>query len=558
MLQIVETPRANPEQLLTLVQGAYDGKVVLPEFQRSFVWSREAIEELLVSMLQGYFIGTFLVLDTQSERSLFPYRTVEGLDKINPHVNPENHSTVRLILDGQQRLTAIFYALHEPPINLRYTSYPYKFFFRVDLALDEDPSDAVLAISIADRGRLGEMNELMAEHRAIPFSTLASSDKFYQWFYNEQQFLQSERDRQVVKTFRERFQQFMVPVVSLSSETGTANIINIFERINRTGVTLSLFDLAVARLYKKDVKLRKHWDEFCRENEEVAQVIQPDASLKVIALLQGKETKRTSLLDTVDALDKEQFKRQWAVATRYLASAYKRMTAAHGGYGAFKPNWIPYTTMLVPLAAFLQSIETLHGGEEMYRKLDQWYWTSVFFSRFDHAVDSQTFSDVKDVIRWFQGEDAPTWIQATDPEKVNPDVYESRSALYRGLMCLVVLRGAKDFCTGQMVPLNECQDDHIFPKSKYKTHKRVNSLLNRTLIFGNCNKRKTDKLPSEFLPMFLESHGGDAQRLRETLLSHFIPDEARETLERDDLDAFMLAREKEFVADIKRRIGKAV
>jgi len=45
---IVQPPRANPGKLLTIIEGAFQGKVVLPEFQRSFVWTRENIEDLLV------------------------------------------------------------------------------------------------------------------------------------------------------------------------------------------------------------------------------------------------------------------------------------------------------------------------------------------------------------------------------------------------------------------------------------------------------------------------------------------------------------------------------
>jgi uncharacterized protein with ParB-like and HNH nuclease domain len=53
-----QAPKSNPELLLGLVGEALRGKVVLPDFQRSFVWSVPDIEELLVSILQGYFIGT--------------------------------------------------------------------------------------------------------------------------------------------------------------------------------------------------------------------------------------------------------------------------------------------------------------------------------------------------------------------------------------------------------------------------------------------------------------------------------------------------------------------
>ena len=399
------------------------------------------------------------------------------------------------------------------------------------------------------------MNQLMQEGRAIPFSLMADPDRFSDWLYTGQQFLKSGSDRDLIRTFGRRFENFLVPVVALSPEAGKDNIVNIFERINRTGVSLSLFDLAVARLYLKDVKLRHLWDDFRKAHRDGAQVIQPEAALKVIALLEGKETKRGSLLDTLDNLDKDHFLRQWNTATRYLAAAYKRTASAPGGYGAFRASWIPYTTMVVPLAALLRAIEVRKGGEEMYRKLDRWYWANVFTQRYDQAVDSTTYRDVGDVTRWFEEGNPPNWIESLEPNSIDPDVDERRSALYRGLMCLVVLRGARDFCTGQAVPLSECEDDHIFPRAKYRSNRRVNSILNRTLIFSPCNRSKTDKLPSEYLPIFEASHGGSSDRLRETLASHFISDEALAAMERDDLDAFMTARRAELLAEIRRRIG---
>lgn len=49
------------EILATLITSARRGKVVLPQFQRNFVWSRDDITALLVSILQGHFIGSFIL-----------------------------------------------------------------------------------------------------------------------------------------------------------------------------------------------------------------------------------------------------------------------------------------------------------------------------------------------------------------------------------------------------------------------------------------------------------------------------------------------------------------
>ncbi len=556
VLRPIETPKANPENLLSIMRDACAGKVVIPEFQRSFVWTREDIEELLVSILQGYFIGTFLMLDTPSDKPMFPFRTVEGLDKINPGATPRNYPTLRLALDGQQRITSLFYVLYEPPIHLKNTKNPYRFFFRLDRALDAEPEDAVYGISQVDRRRMAEMEQLVQAHRAIPFSLLRDASQFYRWFYNEQKYLQSDKDRAVIEAFYHRFQNLMVPVVALSPEAGKDNIVNIFERINRTGVTLSLFDLAVARLYLKGVLLRDLWAHFAAKNSHAVEVIKPEFLLKVIALWEGKEPRKGTLLDVIDGLEKERFEKQWSLATNFMTKAYERATASQGGYGAFENGWIPYTTLLVPLAALLYAVEQRKGGEEMYRKLDEWYWASVFTQRYDSAVDTSSHKDMREVMHWAEGGSPPDWIKNLSVDSLKLTVDEPRSALYRGMMCLVVLEGARDFIDGQPANLKECQDDHIFPQSKFSKDWNVNTILNRTLI--SSNQVKSDKKPSEFLPLILRKHGGDPARLRQTLRSHLISEKAQRAMEQDDFEAFMEARQQDFLARIREKLGGTV
>jgi len=80
-VQTMEPPKANPEKLPSIVEGAHAAKVVLPSFQRSFVCDRDNVETLLASVLEGYFIGTLLMLDTPGDDPMFPCRMVEGLER---------------------------------------------------------------------------------------------------------------------------------------------------------------------------------------------------------------------------------------------------------------------------------------------------------------------------------------------------------------------------------------------------------------------------------------------------------------------------------------------
>ncbi|RKX91709.1 MAG: hypothetical protein DRP84_11215, partial [Spirochaetes bacterium] len=81
-----------------LVEGVYKGEIVLPDFQRSFVWEPEGVRELLVSVLGDYFIGVMLVLEIFKGDSPFALRLFEGVEKVNGAAKIQ--SIVKIILDG--------------------------------------------------------------------------------------------------------------------------------------------------------------------------------------------------------------------------------------------------------------------------------------------------------------------------------------------------------------------------------------------------------------------------------------------------------------------------
>ncbi|MBC7098254.1 DUF262 domain-containing protein [Candidatus Bipolaricaulota bacterium] len=539
---MTESPKANPENLLEIVKGAYQAKVVVPEFQRSFVWGGEDIEEFLASIFQGFFVGTFLMLDTSPDNPMFPYRKVEGVEEVNHQANPAQHATVRLILDGQQRITSVFYALYAPDIPLRHSRHPYKFYLRLEPLLEENFDEAIVGVSTWDRRRLSENERLVRENKALPFTMLADSGAFHRWLYKEQN-IWGEQEQNRLDEFYSRFEKFMVPVVNLSPTTSKDNIVNIFERINRTGISLSLFDLAVARLYPKGIKLREFWEQFEKKHSEVAELVKPEFLLKVIAVFQDKEPRKGNLLDILDDLSADEFTAGWEQASEAINLAYTRVREE---YGAFEASWIPYTTLLVPLAALLWKLKRTKAVEAAYRKLDAWYWGNVFTQRYDSGVDSKSYRDFGEMCRWFNGDSPPEWLSKLDLRALDLDVDEPRSAIYKGLMCLIARQRAKDFLTGQPANLNVCQDDHIFPKAVYGKHHPVDSILNRTLISKETNNRKGNKRPSEFLKECLRGHGGDERRLLDTLRSHYITWEAYEALLRDDFEGFVAARRAAF------------
>ena len=516
-----------------LVEGVYKGEIVLPDFQRSFVWEPEDVRELLVSLLGDYFIGTMLILEIFKEDSPFALRLFEGVEKVNGKAKIQ--SIVKIILDGQQRTTALFYALYEPDIPLKGRKSAYKFYLDLEKALDGDWDNAVIGINVRDRKSL---KEIAQKELVIPFGYIKNTEKIIEKFKNHPRF---GKIYELIDNFLKR----PIHIVKLPRDTDLEKIVETFERINRTGEPLSVFELLTARLYKHGIKLRDLLVS-SKSKYNVINKIKPEFILKIIALLRGEEPKRRNILN----LDPSNFENDWKRAIISLNEAYTRVTDIKNGYGVFDfPKWMPYSTMLVPLSAMIDYVKN-YGLEtaENYKKIDRWYWTSIFLNRYDQAVDTTSYSDFNNMKDWLLYNRQPEFIEKFDINDVDINVDKQSSATYKGVINLIVLCGALDFKTGQPPQFSKekVQDDHIFPKSKYK----VNNVINRTLITTNAAKGNQD--PSKYFKERVNDYGKD--KLKEILATHLIPQEAIEDLLNDNLNDFMEKRKQAILSKINEVI----
>jgi len=97
---------------------------LLPAIQRELVWERDQITDMFDSVLQGYPIGTFLYWDIRDEKrdeykmygfiqdyiTTTKYITTNAQSR-NSEVVPDGAGDLKLILDGQQRLSSFYIGL---------------------------------------------------------------------------------------------------------------------------------------------------------------------------------------------------------------------------------------------------------------------------------------------------------------------------------------------------------------------------------------------------------------------------------------------------------------
>ena len=83
-------------KLVAILDQIDSGSVLLPEFQRGYVWNRDQVRDLMRSLYLGYPVGSLLTWETQADGAL-----VRGEAVATPALRV-------LILDGQQRITSLY------------------------------------------------------------------------------------------------------------------------------------------------------------------------------------------------------------------------------------------------------------------------------------------------------------------------------------------------------------------------------------------------------------------------------------------------------------------
>src|ERR1700733_4983396 len=92
--------------LKNMLEQANDNLLVLPDFQRDFVWKPSDVTKLLASLLNGYPIGGLLFMESPE---IYGQRPLDGVT-LSPESRPK--SDTRLVLDGQQRMTSCYRAFY--------------------------------------------------------------------------------------------------------------------------------------------------------------------------------------------------------------------------------------------------------------------------------------------------------------------------------------------------------------------------------------------------------------------------------------------------------------
>lgn len=479
------------------------GEMALPEFQRGYVWTREQVRSLMQSLYRRYPIGSLLVWATKSEQA--PTRgevsTTSGM--------------VRLLLDGQQRMTSLYGIIKgAPPPFFEGDARAFTgLYFNVGEEVFE-----FYGTKMKDNPLWVGVNELMREGIGPAFARLQGHPDL--------------ETADVVNRLNAvvRIKDMDLHVEEIAGEDKTVEVVvDIFNKVNSGGSKLSKGDLALAKVCSTwpDARgeIRARMDKWHREGYE----LRKDLVLRCVnALVTGEAQFHALERQPVEAIQKG------LVRTERHVDSLLNLIASRLGLDHDRVLGSRYS---LPLMVRLLE---MHGGSLSGRDRDKllyWYVHTFLWGHYGSATESTINRDLAQI------EDREGAIDRLIDElrnqrgdlQLRPEDFEgwSKGARFYPLLYLMTrVGGAQDWDNG--VELREgllgkhssLQLHHIFPKSKLYSisaagstsydRSEINALANFTFLTQETNIRISNRDPEDYLAAVAEDQPG-------ALPSHWIP-----------------------------------
>ena len=262
-----------PITIFEAIDNVYKKKYLLPSIQRELVWDTDQIELLFDSLLRDYPIGSFLfwyvekdiINNFQFYEFFRDYH--ERNQKHNPKANISGESDLTAVLDGQQRLTALYLGLrgtyaYKIPYK-RYNNpqaYPERKLY-LNLLSKSDDINKEYDFSFLTKDEAIEKNETTFWFRVGDVLYLKKEYEVNNFLTRNDLLSYGERSLFANETlFKLHSAIFKNPVINyyLEKDNKLDKVLNIFIRVNSGGTPLSYSDLllsiATAQWEHKDAR----------------------------------------------------------------------------------------------------------------------------------------------------------------------------------------------------------------------------------------------------------------------------------------------------------------
>ncbi len=493
------------------------GILRIPRFQRDYVWERTRVAKLFDSIYKEFPIGSFFLWITPQEfRKL--YKDIKDLNQ----PEPDEYQTIKMILDGQQRITSLFVTARGLELSFeRGKTKDYK-----KICFDLDKEEFLVVKRNEDKERI------IAVWRFFD-----TDDK--EEVYDK---LSPER-RKIFKKCQRILTNYPMSVVEVK-DVHLEEAIRIFERINQGGKRLGLFDLVVANTWSNDFDLKEKVKELNEKLEDkgFGKIAEEIVAQLLSLLIKGQATRAFQF-----QLTNKEIKNNWSKTEEAIESAVDYL---RNNFGVKIYEFIPYPSMIAMVSYLFAKCSGRSLSPNQAEFVKKWFWRSAFSQRYSASTLTVIGTDIHEyfdkILAGVSVElNMPVNLKKEDVGKIR--IY-TRSAVKNAVFCLLASALPKHFKDNSAITLdrtlcsefNHHEKHHIFPKAFLsKNHiGRKHLLVNFSFIPGELNREIKKKSPSDYFMEYKETN----RKFSETMKSHFIKFDRDASIWKNDYEQFIKER----------------
>jgi len=590
-----------------LIKYAEKELIWIPEFQRPFVWDRSQIRLLIDSLFHDYTISSILFWEGQPELAR---RRVGGSIKEIKIPDDTEKEEVTYLLDGQQRTTALTLAFTDKAvyqgknvrkktsINLfRDTEYtgndPERRWVYDDELIDiGDNSKGTYLCDIQQKDIFEKFGARFVKIKHAYNWAEISTDMINLMGGNTSLFVSYNNKINEIQ------KQILYRRVYDIEQRGTLEqVLEVFERINTQNTRLSIFDIMVAKTYKKigenffdlrtylsvlNYKGSVKSDFFQNLDESngidlegVKPILDDSDMLSIITIMLKQDYLPTSILKLkTDEL---------MANTKLVHDRFHQILAMmHQHLFVEQAELIKYRPIIRYLSGFYGHFGNIDLGKQEF--INKWFWNTLLKNRYPGSQNERLSRDLKNVkenqpsvaLEKMMLDNTRSFAAIESASIEKPEYFEAyKSApnqqIYTAMLLLIKSKNARDFYNGLIPAKNatiqfSLEEHHIFPdnsiagkniKGNYADHRRysdiINNIANIALLTKETNNNRIKaKNPSVY---FIEIENeykkeNKADVFEKILESQFITPEMLCLLRKDDFEGFLFLRTKELMKQI--------
>lgn len=489
-------------------------QLFVPAFQREYVWKRQEAKQLIYSLIRDYPTGTMLTWETNNPPEL------KGTHQYVP-----TQGAVKLILDGQQRITTL-YTLMRGDIPPYYTEREIENDIR-NLYVNVETLDleyykktmmenSPLWVNITDifkkKVRLRDISEGLEAQNAgerLP---------------RERENLISDNLSAIEAIENRDFLEQVIPVKATIKEA-----IDIFYIVNAAGVNLTEAELALAQISGYWPQARQLFKNKLQELESRGWVFKLDFIVYALLAVIHNVGSKMEKLHTAD--NKDELKESW----RLLDGQILDYTCSLLQSQAFVDHTEEINSVyaLIPIITYIYRKPSHKLTEEEIKKVVKWFYYSQIRNRYVSQMPQKLDKDLAVVSNDENPFDALLAIIAEErPLEIKPSEFaghDIRHPLFSLMRWYFKSKGAVCFGTGLSIRKNmgkkyQLERDHIFAYSVLRDSSHLDmenrfdyalaqEMTNRAILTSLENREKSDKVASVYLKKVKE-HFPNALKLQ--------------------------------------------